>query len=480
MINKIAGGIYKIHPDADLWSWAYQNYQMPPTGVVPDKRLKIQACIHGRCYRHSMSDEKCEANAKFREMLSGWMKFGNPIITYEYDEWAGEPPYLPVENVICQDIKYYHKLGLVGFQLCPAPPDGVFGPKYKPIIKENWYAVWQMRYLVAQLAWDVNADYGRLVEDMGSKYYGKAWPVMKQYREQLIRMYEETPGHICIGTPGYILGKCLEKPGVETRFFQLLDEAEKAADGDQVAINRIKRDQQYFVMCWQTLHKEFLAKLQKELNVNKRVDKIVIDGKFEEADWNKADFTDDFITTDGKTAADPQTFVKMLYDENNIYFAVEAMEAEPGRMKIKTKEHDGNIFSDSSLEFFITAPGMNDNYVQIALNSKGVIYDSMVVSGSQDADIKFDSGIEVKTRVLADRWVVEIRVPAAPFGRKIGDGEVWKINVARNRRLVDGTSQSSSWCSGIFHGPDAFRSVVFGKTALLKNGDFEDLAEPKK
>jgi len=480
-VNRVVDIVSTAHPDADLWSWAYQNYQHPPTGVAPDKRLSIAVCVHHRCYRHAMTDDQCPANTKFREILAGWLTFGNPVVTREYDEcFPGEPPYLPTENVYCQDIKYYHKIGLSGFIPIVPPPDGKFGSRFNTRgIKEAWQATWQMRYLAAQLAWDVEADTDALIEDMGSKYYGPAWPVMSRYRAELVKMYEGTPGDIVYGTPDYLLGKCLEKPGVEAMLLQLLGEAERAVAGNSALLKRVHRDREYFAMCWQTLHQEFLAKRQRELNVGRRSGALLIDGALDEADWSNAEFTGSFVATDGKTAAAPQTFVKMLYDSDAIYLAVEAMEPDPGKMKISVSAHDGPVWTDSSLEVFIAAPGMRGRYAQLVVNPRGVIYDSMAATGNT-ANVQFESQSDVRTTVHSDRWIAELRIPAAAFGRTIQDGETWKINVARNRRLLDAPSQSSSWSNGVFHGPEAFRSVSFGRTALLKNGDFEDAVVPNK
>jgi hypothetical protein len=148
-------------------------------------------------------------------------------------------------------------------------------------------------------------------------------------------------------------------------------------------------------------------------------------------------------------------------------------------MKIVQKDRDGAIWSDSGVEFFIAAPDANGRYAQLIVNPAGVVYDAMN-SAAQAADTKFDAGAEIRTMVLADRWIVEARVPAAALGRKIKAGETWRVNVARNRRLTEGRDQSSSWSNGAFHQQDAWRSVVFGGTALLNNGGFEDSVEPNK
>lgn len=488
-VNKITSEVYKTHPDAEFWVYSYQNFRIPPLGITPLSRYTICFCSHGRCYRHCLSDKNCSVNTIFCEMLLNWKDKGNPIMTYEYNFWESHddiPPYIPMEHVICQDIKYYKKIGLVGFLLNACPPDNKkYGDWNTRWNTASWLAQWQTLYLAAQLSWNADAGYDVLVEDMGSKYYGKAWTEMKLYRELLVKAYEETPGHAGYALPSeknlFLYGKALEKPGVEAKLLGFLDRAEEAAAGDEIILKRVRRDREYFGAFWQFLYKEFLAKQPKELNAMRVSEKISIDANFNEDDWKKSNIVGNFIVNkDGKTAdvADPQTFVKLLFDKDNIYVAIEAMEPKPDKMLTKVKEHDGPIWADNCLEIFIAAPRKDGKYVHIVFNSDGMVYDAMNTSAI-GAEMKFESGIQIKVKKLTNRWVAEMRIPAEALGRKIQEGESWKINVARTRRLNDGTRQSSSWSNGFFHEPNAFRSVVFG-TALLKNGDFEDDKEPDK
>ena len=69
--------------------------------------------------------------------------------------------------------------------------------------------------------------------------------------------------------------------------------------------------------------------------------------------------------------------------------------------------------------------------------------------------------VEYKTGVLKDRWVAELRIPTGPLGMKCGDGLVWKMNVARSRKLTDGTREMSSCSGGQFHNADNFVNVIF-------------------
>ncbi|MEN6549670.1 MAG: DUF4838 domain-containing protein [Armatimonadia bacterium] len=473
-VNEIAARVYASHPDANLWAWAYQNYQMPPTGVTLDKRLSLEACVHHRCYRHSLDDEKCLANARFRDMLSSWCKLGHVVTAREYNEvFPGDPPYVPYERVYCRDLRYYHKLGMAGFRLPIAPPDGKFGPVWNNRqTLHSWYAQWPSVYLAALTGWDINTDYDKAVEDMGSRYYGPAWPAMKQYRELLVRLYEETPGDIIYGAGG--LGTCLEWPNSQARLESLLAQADKAAAGDPLILRRIQRDRDYLTWGWVEAHEKYLATRPRETHAARRTGPLAIDGKLDDADWKQAEITTNFIANDGPVA-NPQTYVKVLYDDSNLYFAVEAMEPAPAQLKAQCAQRDEvTLFRDSTVEFFLVAPGMNGRYCQIAVNPRGTVYDALNASATS-ADLAFDAGAEVKTALLADRWIVEARVPTAALGRTIRDGETWKVNVGRSRKLNDDTpSQASSWSNGSFHGLDAYRPLVFGGTPLINNGDFED------
>jgi hypothetical protein len=191
------------------------------------------------------------------------------------------------------------------------------------------------------LLWDAGADYDEIYADMGGKYYGSAWPAMRRYRELLTRSFLETAGHVCYGHRQYMIRKCLDKPGTEARLVELLAEAERAAAGKPSEIERVRRDRRYFQTYWQGLAGELRAKSLPEVYAAKRTGRLAIDGRCDDPDWKKIDFTTNFLRLDGRGPADPQTFVKVLYDADNIYFAVEAMEPQVGRLKAACTRRDG-------------------------------------------------------------------------------------------------------------------------------------------
>lgn len=480
LLNGLAENAFRKNPDLKLQGWAYQNFQDPPSGIVPDKRFCVLVCVHGRCYRHAINDEKCAVNGRYFKLLKDWVKL-NSVSTYEYTNMlpAGEVLYAPTEHIFANDIKTYKKIGLRGSLIEIAPPDGVFAKGWTDRkIKEMWVSNWWLVYMMSYFLWDVDADYQAVLEDAGSKFYGAAWPAMKQYREKLTKTFEETPGDMIYGTPDIALGKCLEAPNVEFDLLKLLDAAEKAALGEEGLLKKVSREREYFAASWQKMHKVYLEAAKMEIGASKVSGQILLNGKLDDQNWKKADFVTGFVDQNGGSKASVQTFVRMLYDKDNVYLGIESMEPVTGKIKALCTKNEEPVWNDNSVELFISSPALNGKYLHLIVNSKGALY-SALSSGMGVADISFKSGVDVKSAVFDDRWIMEAKIPAAALGGIIKDGETWKINVARNRVLTDGTLQRSSLCGGAFHGVDAFRTLAFGDKGIIQNGDFEDAEDAK-
>ncbi len=476
LLNAMAEKAFAQNPELKLKGWAYQNFQEPPTGIVPDKRFSVVTCLHQRCYRHRMDDTNCPSNKRFRNILINWGKL-NPISTYEYTDClpGGDVVYLPLEHVFVHDLKYYHQIGVRGSLTETTPPDGVFGRAYDNDrrAKEMWPATWQFVYLMAYFLWDVNADYATVYEDMGSKFYGAAWPAMKQYREKLTAAWEATPGDMIYGTPDIALGQCLTIPGLEVELLILLDQAEKAAGNDEALLKKIRREREYFAISWQKMHKAWnKLKSVEETIIQKREGEITVDGILQELDWKKATATTGFICEGTDNPAKNQTFVEFLYDNEFLYVGLTAMEPAPGKLSSRHTMRDTAVWQDDDLEISLDPTGSGESYYHFCVNPKAAIYDARCVSESFDS--AWNADCQAATQVLPDRWVLEMKIRADSLNARIADGGAWKINVARCRRPEKGEISSMA-ADGARHQPTSFRSAVFGKP-LLKNGGFEKVA----
>ena len=118
------------------------------------------------------------------------------------------------------------------------------------------------------------------------------------------------------------------------------------------------------------------------------------------------------------------------------------------------------------MELFYNYPDMAERYYHLAINSNGQVIDARHGPGSRDA--AFSTNAKIATRILKDRWIMEIAIPSSEIGMKCYDGSTWKLNVARQRKITDPKSasgailsESSSCSNGAFHGVSNFVNVKF-------------------
>ena len=176
---------------------------------------------------------------------------------------------------------------------------------------------------------------------------------------------------------------------------------------------------------------------------------IHIDGKSDEEDWEKAQYTDYFVDIEGEDMPSPgkDTRVKMLWDSTYLY--VFALMEEP-HVWGKIKQRDEVIFYDDDFEVFIDTDGDTHGYGELEINALGTVWDLMLTKPYRDggkAITNWDiSGLKTDVHVNGtinnsqdtdEGWSAEIAIPwKALFklaGRKSGPqaGDRFRVNFSR-------------------------------------------------
>lgn len=103
-------------------------------------------------------------------------------------------------------------------------------------------------------------------------------------------------------------------------------------------------------------------------------DTIHIDGIGNETSWQHAVSTDAFVDISGYDFPTPQyrTSVKMLWDDNYLYFFAEL---EEPHIWANLHERDAVVYYDNDFEVFIDPQGDGHNYFEIETNARGTIFD---------------------------------------------------------------------------------------------------------
>ena len=433
--NYIAGKVWEKYPKADLRLWAYHTYRPFPTGPAPDPRLKVCFCDHGRCYGHALDDPKCARNVKIYNLLKSWLDHMPYVYVYGY-LFCTEAYYSCNEYGMADDIRKYVKLGVKGWKEEASLSDSRFvnlnaGGGYRP---DSFPSVWQTLYVAGHMMWDPTLDEKTLVAEAEEKYYGAAYPAMKEYHDYRRRLWAESSA--CMGYPLCDERRplMLDAPGSKERLLSLLDRAEKLAIGDAVRLFRIGRDRRWFTEYWVKPNESFKKKMASAIYVPRTDKKVVIDGIGDEDAWKDAYIVPSelllrlgYCTPMEDTI---KTTVKVMCDNDYLYFLMIAR--EPRMDKVRMSPNRGDLtWSGDGMEVLLYPPSIENVYYHIGLNPAGGICAEM---SGRKAPGEF--GAEHAGKMYPDRYEMELRVPAKNVYPLV-DGEVWRVNLCRVRALRD-------------------------------------------
>ena len=470
-VNELAKRVWREVPHAKICGAPYQNFWFAPVRVRPDPRLYCFVSFNNQCWRHSVGDPKCSVNKTMREIFESFKRFDMPLV-FNRDEigaWDGQGSpgceFQPAESVFAQNVLDYPAIACNGSHLCvpgPCPEYSNFAKKWSPYFgrRYHWYAMWQTCYVASLMMFDPMTDWKAELEHANRLFYGAAWEGgMKEFRALLTKCFLEAPG--CVGWGQHApMGRCLDAAGSEEKLKALLEQAVAAAkeSGDARSLKHVLREKEIFGLTWLVQRRKYLENF-KELSAYRRTGEIRIDGVLDEADWRNADAVSDFQVKPGERAG-VQSYVRVVYDQDTLYVAVEAMEPTPERILAPIQAPDALHGLGDRLEVFYNYPDMADRAYHLCINSKGACVAARQNSTSDRETFK--TAAKIATKVGKDRWTLELAIPCSEIGQNCFDGASWKLNVARER-LVEGMARtsSSSCCKGHFHGPANFLNVKF-------------------
>lgn len=221
-------------------------------------------------------------------------------------------------------------------------------------------------------------------------------------------------------------------------------------------------------------------KSEQRMTAKRRQGDLSVDGALDEADWARAERAGPFIAYDGKRKIKNETFVRVLWDEQNLYVA---FECDDDDIHTPYTKRDDPLYESEAVEVFIDADGDKDVYVELQAAPNDVHFDAAFAGGRRkNFDTKYDVAYETKAKLEgtlnddSDKdkgWVSEWRIPIGDLKDVPGPpqaGHEWKVNFFRLERVRRGGrvvgSEASAWSSplsGDFHNLDRFGTLVFGE-----------------
>ena len=224
---------------------------------------------------------------------------------------------------------------------------------------------------------------------------------------------------------------------------------------------------------------------QSIFKVSKATDSIVIDGKMDEASWNKTESrTFNYIYKVEKPSDEQKTTFRMLWDETNLYLFYQF---EDKYLTARETKRDGKPFFDDCAEIFIIpVPDSLDTHFGFELNlykaANDFIYFNNYYKGKKIALKTFNP--EFITEVTYNGtindnsdedqgWTMEVEIPIAVFGflgefEPVQLGNRWAfLAIRQDRNDIEGERRVTSTIFPIYdikkdvHQPNRFGLMEF-------------------
>ncbi|NKI25726.1 carbohydrate-binding family 9-like protein [Arenibacter sp. 6A1] len=178
----------------------------------------------------------------------------------------------------------------------------------------------------------------------------------------------------------------------------------------------------------------------------KATEPLVIDGKADEAAWKNSEWSQDYIDIEGKKEPTYKTRMKMLWDNEYLYFMAKM---EEPHVWATLKQRDTVIFYNNDFEIFIDPDGDTHNYYEYEMNAHNTLWDLFLTKPYRNNGKVIDSwdiqGVKSAVSIqgtlndssdLDEEWVVEIAIPWAVIteasnSSKVPENDFWRLNFSR-------------------------------------------------
>ncbi len=177
----------------------------------------------------------------------------------------------------------------------------------------------------------------------------------------------------------------------------------------------------------------FGQEIEKKIYAAKKVNElnITIDGEFDEPEWHTANWENEFTQYEPVEGAPPyqQTEFAILYDENNVYVAIKALDSSPdsiSRRLSRRDEIDGDLAG-------VMLDTHNDKRTAFGfvVSASGVKSDFVNSNDGESQDPSWDPIWWVKTTIQENGWYAEMRIPLTQLRFDEDDEQLWGFQMLR-------------------------------------------------
>ena len=137
-----------------------------------------------------------------------------------------------------------------------------------------------------------------------------------------------------------------------------------------------------------------------------------IDGDLSDPVWAKATVIDQFTQKQPNPGAPPteRTILRILYDENNLYFGVYAYDSNPAAIIARSMSRDGPLYTTDSFVIQLDPGQTRHNAFSFEVGASGGRVDEVELNNTQELS-EWNTIWTARVQRVADGWVAEVAVP---------------------------------------------------------------------
>ena len=173
--------------------------------------------------------------------------------------------------------------------------------------------------------------------------------------------------------------------------------------------------------------------LQKKHQATRVSEAPKIDGKLEEEVWQNIPSTSEFVMIepgDGSPIRKThETFVKVIYDDDAVYFAATMMEPEPGKTIVQMNQRD-NLGQAEYFMIDINTYNDGENQTRFIVTAAGTLADAKMTGETEDYVYNVVWEAEVSQDEKA--WYAEIKIPYAALRFPRKNEQLWGVQFGRD------------------------------------------------
>jgi hypothetical protein len=169
---------------------------------------------------------------------------------------------------------------------------------------------------------------------------------------------------------------------------------------------------------------------------------IAIDGRLDEPAWSLASPATDFIVRvpDNGMPAGERTEVRVLYDDDNLYFGMFCYDSQPSRIIVKELKRDFDLNGTDMAQVIIDSLHDGLGGYSLSVNPAGARRDNHLSLNGGNVD--WDAVWDVKTSRTEEGWIAEYVVPFKTLRFSNAPSQEWGVQFSRRILRLN---EESTW-----------------------------------